>query len=39
MLEVVFEGDIEEIENILKEVSLYIFLFYNLKFCKFDFMN
>lgn len=27
MLEAAFEGDIEEIENILKEVSLHIFFF------------
>lgn len=40
MLEAAFEGDIEEIENILKEVSLHIFFFlHNLKFCKPDFMN
>lgn len=41
MLEAAFEGDIEEIENILKEVSLHIFFLHNLKFCKpaHDFMN
>lgn len=39
MLEAAFEGDIEEIENILKEVSLHIFLLLNFKFCKPDFMN
>lgn len=35
MLEAAFEGDIEEIENILKEVSLHIFFLHNLKFCKY----